>query len=657
MGGEKIYDKLFSPAKIGSLLIKNRIIMPAMATNFASETGGLTEHLVDYYKERARGGVGLIIIENTTVDYPLGRNGATQIRLDHDRFIPGLSRLVDEIHENGAKIAIQINHCGGSTDQSKTEGLQPVSCSPMPCKLDGDIPRELTVDEIQLLVEKFAQAAFRAKKAGFDSIEIHGGHGYLLAQFMSTYNNQRKDQYGGNLEGRIRFPLEVIKEVRKKVGQDYPLIFRISAIEYVKNGRKLEETIKIAKILEKSGINALNITVATAFNTAKQIEPITYPQGWRIPYSSAIKKVVNIPIITVGVIREPEFANQIIKQGDADFVAIGRGLIADPFWPLKAATGRKKEICKCISCNDGCINNRGYKDLPICCAVNPAAGKESKYLNIAKTKRPKNIVIIGGGPAGMEAARVSRLKGHNVILFEQNNELGGQMLLAAKPPGKDKIRWYIDYLTYQMQILDVDIKLNSTIDNSEFIKKYNPDIIILACGSRPIFPNVPGIENSEFVISAHELLKQNKMIQNKQIAVIGGGLVGCETAEYIEEKGNKVTIVEMLENIALDVNPVYREDIIERLYNNSNIKILKNTLLVGININNNELELKNCINGNNKKIICDFTVLACGARPNQKLYNIFQDTNQDTYLIGDCYCPGKILDAVASGSRIARLLD
>lgn len=629
--------------------------MPAMATNFASETGGITQRLIDYYRERARGGAGLIIIENTTVDYPLGRNGATQLRLDQDRFIPGLSMLVDELHENGAKIAIQINHCGGATDQSKTKGLQPVSCSPIPCKPDGVMPRELTINEIQILIEKFAQASYRAKKAGFDAVEIHGGHGYLIAQFMSTYNNQRIDQYGGNLEGRMKFPLSLIRGIREKVGSYFPLIFRISAEEFVKNGRKMEETIEIVKILENENIDALNITVATGFNIVKQIEPITYPQGWRVHYSSAIKKVVNIPVITVGVIREPEFANQIINKGNADFVAIGRGLISDPLWPQKAANNKEDEICKCISCNDGCINNRGYKDLPITCSVNPAVGKESKYNNIIFSKQPKRVVIIGGGPSGMEAARISCLKGNKVILFEKENSLGGQMLLAEKPPGKEKISWFIDYLSYQMKHLNIDVRLNTSFDR-KYLEKFRPDVIILASGSKPIIPNIPGINNAEFVITAHELLKKEIEISKLDIVVIGGGLVGCETAKYLVQKRNKVTIVEMLKDIAINVNPVNREDIFEHL-EKSHVSIFVNTRLEGIDSDKKQLRLIRCTSRKFENISCDLVVLACGATPDREIEHMLQSSYMNYYIVGDCHCPGKILDAVSSGSKTALLID
>lgn len=630
--------------------------MPAMATNFASETGGLTDHLINYYKERAKGGVGLIIIENTTIDFPLGTNGAIQIRLDQDRFIPGLSRLVDEVHENGAKVAIQINHCGGLTSKSKTRGLQPVSCSPKICKLNGEIPRELTVSEIQEIIKKFGEAALRAEKAGFDAVEIHGGHGYLIAQFMSPYNNQRQDEYGCGLSGRIKFPLDIINEIRKKVGSSFPLIFRISAEEFIRGGRKIDETLKIVKILEESGINALNITLATGFNMTKQIEPITYPQGWRIHYARTIKEVVNLPVITVGVIREPEFAEDIIKRGDADFVAIGRGLIADPFWPEKAFVGKEEEICKCISCNDGCINNRGFKDLPICCSVNPAVGREKEYNSFKKTNIPKKIVVIGGGPAGMETARVARLKGHKVILFEKDDKLGGQMLLAAKPPNKEKIKWFINYLINQITILKVDVRLNTLINKADFLDEIRPDFTIIAVGSKPVLPNISGIVDTDFIMTAQKLLSDDIVLKNKNIVVIGGGLVGCETAEFLEENDNQVTIIEMLENIAMDVNPIYREDIIERL-GNSSIKIFGNTRLDNIRIKEKKLELKGCFSGKSFLIPCDMAILACGAKPNFDLANLLLTKTQRVYLAGDCDCPGKILDAVASGSKTARMIN
>jgi len=644
------FNYLFKPGNIRNLVLKNRIVMAPMATNFASETGGITQHLMDYYIERAKGGAGLIILGNALIDFPTGRKGATQIRIDQDRFIPGLSRLVSSLRQYGTKVAIQINHCGGLSTLAKTGGIQPVSCSPIPCKRLGIVPRELTKEEIKEIIKKFGLAAKRAKETGFDAVEIHGAHGYLIQQFMSPYFNHRKDEYGGSFEGMMKFPIEVIKEIRKQVGVDFPILFRISSKEFVKNGRTLDETKIIVKLLEKETIDAIDVTIGTAFSNTKVTEPITYKQGWKIPFAAEIKKEVNIPVIAVGVIREPAFANRIIKKGSVDFVAIGRGLIADPMWPKKAIEGKEEEIRKCISCNDGCTNNRVFKNLPICCAVNPAVGRENDFAKLSLSNHPKKVIIVGGGPAGMEAARVARLRGHKVILFEKENDLGGQMLLAAKPPGKDKIKWFIDYLSGQMNKLEVDIRLKLTF-NISLLKKIQPDVLILACGSEPIIPNIPGIKEPN-VITAHQLLKEEPKIKGKEIVVIGGGLVGCETAEYLHKKGNKLTIVEILSDIASDVNPIYREEIIFKLTQNK-IRVMNNTCLKEIKKNGILVSKENHAQ---QKIEADLVVLACGAKSINDLFYASQSLVSECYLVGDGYYPGKILDAVYTAATVSYLL-
>ena len=338
------FEHLFTPGKIGNVVVPNRIVMAPMATNYPSETGGITETLVDYYEQRAKGGTGLIIAENCCVDYPAGKSGAAQLRLDEDRFIPGISRLVEAVHYWGAKISIQINHSGPSGIPAKTQGKGPVGASPVTYSPHLVTPRMLERDEIEAIIEKYAQAALRAKKANFDAIEFHGAHAYLMAHFMSPYTNRRTDEYGGDIEGRLRMVIMVIRRTRELVGDGYPLMFRLSADEFIDGGRGVEESKQVVAILAAEGIDAFDVSAgphpAMHPSGTLSIEPMAYEQGWRVYLAEEIRKAVDVPVIAVGVIRDPELAEEILAQGRADCVALGRGLIADPDWANKGRNGR-----------------------------------------------------------------------------------------------------------------------------------------------------------------------------------------------------------------------------------------------------------------------------------------------------------------------------
>ncbi len=439
------YPHIFRPGKIGSLVVPNRIVMAPMATNFASETGGVTDTMVDFYERRAKGGTGLIIAENCCVDSPCGKGGACQLRLDDDRFIPGIHRLVAGVHYYGAKIAIQINHSGPAGISAKTEGLGPVGASAVNWGSQLAPPRALEVDEIEAIVEKFAQAVLRAQKAGFDAVELHAGHCYLIAHFLSPYTNRRKDHYGGDLDGRMLFLLQIIQRCRELVGPAYPVMVRFSGDEFIEGGRKVEESQQVAKILADAGVDALHVTAGTHVSLHPSgtctVDPVAYDQAWRVYLAEAIKAMVDIPVIAVGVIREPEVAETVLASGQADFVAIGRGLIADPDWVNKARAGAYESIRKCVSCNEGCVRRRVFMDLPIRCAVNTEVGRPLRLKAQAITGRPKKVLVIGGGPAGMEAARVLKLRGHAVTLWEKAAALGGQVRLASVPEFKRKLHY------------------------------------------------------------------------------------------------------------------------------------------------------------------------------------------------------------------------
>lgn len=645
------YKHLFTPGKIGNLVVPNRIIMAPMATNYPSETGGITEFLVDYYEQRAKGGTGLIIAENCCVDYPAGKGGATQLRLDEDRFIPGISRLVEAVHYWGAKISIQINHSGPSGVPAKTEGKGPVGASPVTYGPHMAPPRMLERDEIEAIIEKYAQAVLRAKKANFDAIELHGSHGYLLAHFMSPYTNKRKDEYGGDIEGRLRLVIGVIRRVRELVGAEYPLMFRISADEFVDGGRGVEESKHMASILAAEGIDALHVSAGThpAMHPSGtlSIEPMAYEQGWRVYLAEEMKKAVDIPVIAVGVIRDPDFAEEVLAKGRADFVALGRGLIADPEWANKTRNGREKGIRKCISCNEGCIRRRGFMDLPIRCTVNAEVGRSPRFRASPITGSPRRVLVVGGGPGGMEAARVLKMRGHDVTLWEKGNVLGGQLVFAGIPPFKRKLHWFLDYLRRQMDELSIAYELGREATR-EGIFDFGPDELILATGAVPAVPPISGIDGP-YVKAPEDVLVEDYSGSGSKVVVMGGGAKGAEVGLFLSERGESVAIVEMLDGIALDMDPISRKDLLSRL-EERNVTLLTRARIVSCGDNGVTVELDG---DKNAVIEGEKLILSLGYRSLNELENDLKGEISRVHCIGDCREARKAIDAVSEAYTVA----
>ncbi|MDY6916638.1 MAG: NADH:flavin oxidoreductase [Chloroflexota bacterium] len=394
------YPRLFEPGTIGRMRVKNRVVFPPCTTNFAGPVGEPTDRLIKYYAERARGGAGLLIIENTQVKYPEGKNVSCQLRLDDDKYIPGYQELAEAIQMHGAKVFQQIHHAG--RQPHNTEGVMPAAPSAIPCGFLQIPVRELTSDEVWDLVERFSETALRVQKSGMDGVEFHGAHGYLIGQFMSPHTNQRMDEWGGTFERRMKFPTEIIKRTRAKVGPNFPLCFRYSAIEFVPGGLTLDDGREIALLVESLGIDVLHVSCGIYESMPTLLEPMRFEEGWRVYIAEEIKKAVKIPVITVGQIKTPAFAERILEDGKADFVALGRPLIADPQWPTKAREGRDEDIRKCISCNTGCIGGHVFYDLYMRCTVNPVVGREREegWIHLKPAEKKKKVMVIGAGPGG-----------------------------------------------------------------------------------------------------------------------------------------------------------------------------------------------------------------------------------------------------------------
>lgn len=635
----KMRKLLLEPFRIGQMELKNRIVMPAMLTRYGSEEGYVTERTKNYYEARAQGGAGLIIVEAPYV-HLRGKSFPNQLSISDDTCISGLSQLVQTIHKHGSKAAIQLFH-GGRTAKSALTGMQPLAPSPL-ASSGGEVPKELTVDEIAEIVAYFAEAALRADRAGFDGVEIHGAHGFLVDQFLSRTSNKRQDDYGGDVPRRARFLIEIIKAAREAVGKDYPIWCRINGKEYgIDEGTSLEEAKEIARMAQDASADAIHVSAGGPGAPVVLTSP-TFTPAIIADLAEGIKKVVTVPVIAVGRIT-PEAAESILAKGKADLIAIGKGLLADPELPSKVASGRLDDITPCIVCFR-CRDDVHTNVAGIQCHVNAALGREEEY-KILPAKKPRKVLVVGGGPGGMEAARVAALRGHKVTLWEKKLRLGGQLIQAAIPPHKDRIARLIIYLQTQLKKLSVEIELGKEATTT-MIEEFKPEVVVLATGIKPLVPEIPGM-NSAHVVQAGEVL-EGKVETGDRVVVIGGEVVGCETAEFLAEKGKKVTVTRRSSEMASGVGRTLRAFFLGRLLEKG-VTLLPEVSYNEITFNGVVVTTKE---GEKKTIEADTVVLAAGAIPETKLYESIKGKVPEAYCIGDCVAPRLIRDAIAEGYRV-----
>ena len=644
------FPKLFEPGWIGNVQLKNRVIKAPQHTGLANPDGSITERMLRYYKDVASGGVSMVIVEYAWIDNDASRASPCQLGIASMDHIPGLSLLAQTIQANGAKAAIQISHAG----RQRFTLARPKAPSTVPWEeifaAGCPPPDVLTFEEILQIVKSFGQAAKMAQIADFDMVEIHACHGYLISNFLSPRTNKRTDWYGGSLENRMRFLLEVIAEIKCQVGSGYPVCVRVSGIDYEPDGTKIEETIELCKRLEALGVAVIHMSGGNHHQTIHEVSPMGMSLAHNVWAAEAVKKEINIPVIASGSITHPELAESILADGKGDFIGLGRPLWADPQWPLKALEGRPEDIRPCIRCNDGCLARGDHLAKTISCSVNVAVCREAEF-QITKAEHPKKVAVIGGGPAGMEAARVCALKGHQVTLYEKR-ELGGALLEASIPEFKaPDLKPLISYLRTQTK------KLNIRVINEEAtaqaVQTGGFDAVIVAAGATPLMlEDVQGITHQK-VTSASQVL-HGKAKLGQRIAVIGGGIVGTEVGLFLAEQGKEVVFVEMLDtfmnNITFDEKLVYEE----------RFRKLKVSIHIGKRLESVSDKGITVVDryGIRTTISADTVVLAAGFKPNRDLIDSLRKIPKlQVFEVGDCVRPRKIFDAIHDGHLAAKLLN
>jgi len=635
---------LFSPYQIKHCELKNRIVMPGLASFLLETDGSITERTIEHYRLRAAGGPAMVIMEACAVS-PEGIVSPHQARIYDERFLEGLSKIAQAMKSEGAVPAVQIHHSGRQTS-ARVINQKPVAPSPIPCPtIRGDVD-PLTVDGIQELVKKFGDAAERAVEAGFELIEMHGAHGYLINQFFSRFSNIRTDKYGGDLVGRTRFAREIVQEVRNRIGDDFPLSFKISAQEFVKDGLTVNESIHILKILAKVGIDIVQVSAGNDATPEWICQPMFMEKACLADSAEAIKKALDIPVMTVGRINDPLLADEIIRKGKADLVCMGRGLLADPEMPNKAKEGRLDDIRTCIACNT-CMESI-FRKGRVECLVNPVLGRE-KEMACYPTKKPKKVMVIGGGPGGLNVAWVAARRGHDVHLFEKQSILGGQLLLGSITDYKKELRSLIKYQKRQIEKYKVKCYLNREV-SVDTVKEEDPDVVVVATGSLPSFPPIEGLDKN-IVVPFAKVLDGDLHDQIKTV-VIGGGPTGCEVAHHLAQNGCPVSIVEMLPKIGQPLESITKKVLLKQLQA-QHVEMLTECRLSRIEDNGV------VVTGKEEKerfIQADRVIITIGNRPDSRLYDQIAPLGYETHQIGDCLEPRSAKAAIYEGAVLGRTI-
>ncbi|QTA83701.1 NADH:flavin oxidoreductase/NADH oxidase [Desulfonema limicola] len=640
-------NHLFSPVKIGNMESSNRLLMSAMSINFGvNEKGHVNEQLTEYLAARAKGGAGMILVGGGAV-HPAGLELPDLPKLWNDDCIPSLAKMVETIKAFGTKFGMQLMHGGRQSYHDNKVAPSPI---PAPAVVKG-IPRELTKEDIKEITASFGDSAKRCKDAGFDFVEIHAAHGYLANQFLSLNSNKRKDEYGGSFENRIRFLLELFRDIKDKTGDDFPVGIRMNGEDYIKDGWTLSDALKLAPILEKNGADYLHISAGVYGSTQLTIPSMYVEHGCFVHLAEAVKKIVSIPVITVGRIKSPVMADQILEQGKADIVSMGRALIADPELPNKARSGAFEDIRPCLGCCLGCIHAVLARE-PGSCVVNPEVGREYLIKKQDNKKfQPKKVLIAGAGPGGMAAARKAAMLGHNVVLCEEKNETGGLMRLAAKPPGRSEIKDIIDFLEREIKKYKADLRLNTILDEN-LINEVNPDVVILATGSLPEMPIIKGLFQTKMELATVVDVLEQKAETGKKVIILGGGQAGLVLTDYLAEQGKEVAVLNRKRHFAEEMSSNDRFYLRERLKRDS-VKLYKQVSVKGFcddgvifSSAGETIELKGF----------DTVIIAEKMNSVRDAKNLFKDRNIDVHVIGDAKTPRNLMLSQSEAEEIAQAI-
>lgn len=627
------YTKLMSEFRLAGAVAKNRIAMSPMGENMANTDGSVSDQMIAYYARRAQGGTGIVMPGVVSVEYPRGKTESCQSRLDEKKFIKDFARMAREVHRYGALLIPQLHHAGAATDRRITDGVQPLSItandqinlilSGTGSHVEGDSEylsegshavksdvHVATADDLRELEKKFIAAAVNAKTAGCDGVELHGAHSYLISQLLTPFINDRTDEYGGNAENRARFAANIIRGIRKACGPEFAIGIRMPVHRFMTDSISDEDSIAYAKIFEEAGADFLDISGGIPDAPSNLIETEAYAEGWRVDLSEKIRPHVKCAVFALGGIRHPEKAEEILESGAADIVVLGRQLICDPDWCNKVEGGKEDEIRYCISCSKGCYGELS-NDRFISCALNPETGHEYQLHYGNENKEPRNIVVVGGGIAGMQAAITSAKQGYHVTLFEASDKLGGQIELASKGPNKSRIQWVYDYFAGETYRQGVKVILNTKAD-LEAIKAYKPDYVFVAAGSLPFNPPVEGVEKA--AVAWDVLRGEATLPENSTAIVLGGGTVGCEIAEILRNAGNETYLLEMTDVVAGALEPFHQVDVLGRMNADEHMHVLTNSRVTAVT----DTGVKYLNDGEEKTVEGAFIVSAFGQKPQGK---------------------------------------
>jgi 2,4-dienoyl-CoA reductase-like NADH-dependent reductase (Old Yellow Enzyme family)/NADPH-dependent 2,4-dienoyl-CoA reductase/sulfur reductase-like enzyme len=645
-----VFVHLFSPVRIGRLELKNRLIGAATVTNFATVDGSVSERTIAHYARRARGGAALVTVEMTAF-HPSGRGWVYMLNLWDDKYIFGFKRLADAIHAGGARCTVQLGHCGRQTSRAHTHQrpVAPSAVAQFPPDHPGYVlPRALAQTEIRELVEAIGEAARRAAEAGLDGVEVHGAHGYLFHQFLSPFGNLRTDEYGGDTAGRSRFICEAIARIKDRCGADFPVIVKMDGDEYMPGGIGPDEAVRIAPYLERVGADAIEVSAGCGPSLWHILPPACLPSGQNVAAAAKIRAAVAIPVIVVGKIDTPQLAEDIVASGQADVIALARPLLCDPDFPAKAQAGRLDDIRPCLYCNQGC--NRVDHQYNMTCAFNAAAGLESEFgFDLATAPVSRRILVIGGGPGGMEAARVAALRGHQVTLFERGQQLGGQMRLAARVPSKRHWTVMIDYYERQLRRHGVDIHLDTTADRVA-VDALNPEVVVLATGARPARPRLPGSDSLK-VTDVFAVLSGEGLPAGARVAVVGAQRGGAQIAAYLAERGCAVQLItrdtelaRVAANEGLSTRPLLMDEL-----HQGGVELILGAAARAVDTDGLVVDQ----GGMQRTLACDHIVLATGLKPENALKAALSSAPWQLYLVGDCVAPRGFDDAIREAFHLA----